>query len=94
VLAELGGDRTHTDAAVDLDRGADVRDLAQFAIGGVLDEAAVTTCGSAKFLHRMRISALYQSDHPGGARPMAGMGQIPPYLDLGNLIAEQPGTQK
>jgi hypothetical protein len=40
VLAELGGDRTHTDAAVDLDQGADVRDVAQFETGGVLDEAA------------------------------------------------------
>jgi hypothetical protein len=36
VLAELGGDRTRTDAAVDLDQGADARDVAQFGVGGVL----------------------------------------------------------
>jgi len=40
VLAELGGDRTHTDAAVDLDQGADVRDVAQFGVGGVLGAMA------------------------------------------------------
>ena len=40
VLAELWGDRTHTDAAVDLDQGADVRDVAQFAVGGVLGAMA------------------------------------------------------
>jgi hypothetical protein len=40
VLAELGGDRTHTDAAVDLDQGADVRDVGQFGVGGVLGAMA------------------------------------------------------
>ena len=40
VLAELGGDRTHTDAAVDLDQGADERDVAQFGVGGVLGAMA------------------------------------------------------
>ena len=43
VLAELGGERTHTNAAVDLDRGADVRDVAQFGVGGVL--GAMTRSG-------------------------------------------------
>ena len=39
VLAELGGDGAHPHTLADLDRGADVRDLAQFRVARVLNEA-------------------------------------------------------
>src|SRR6266478_8519478 len=41
VLAELRGDGAHPYTLADLDRGADVRDLAQIRVARVLHEAAV-----------------------------------------------------
>jgi hypothetical protein len=48
VLAELGGDRTHTDAAVDLDRCADVRDVAVEKQGEVLANIEIATIPMVK----------------------------------------------
>src|SRR6516165_10833745 len=42
VLSELRGDGAHPHPLADLDRGADVRDLAQFRVAGILHEGAVT----------------------------------------------------
>jgi hypothetical protein len=50
VLAELGGDGAHADILADLDRGAEVRDLAQFRVARMLDEAAVAHPGVGEHL--------------------------------------------
>ena len=50
VLAELGRDGTNSHRFADFDRGADVRDLAQFRVARILNEAAVAHLWVGKHL--------------------------------------------